>query len=227
MVRKIFGYFLIGMGALGLIVEFSDTAALHRTDYFGVGLALVFICIGGLLLSYKSRPRRETSADPAEEETHAQEKAPAEEKPEQVRDIRESLDNICLVGLVLSILQLAAGLIISLMGGILMSALFSKGEPGWGILGIGISVLGVFFLIFGVLRIVGYLHLKKKRFSGFILVFICEAFAFLGSLFSFIMGNFFMAAIPFIWSVIVLVYLIIERHSFFQDSGSEQGKINN
>jgi CHASE2 domain-containing sensor protein len=108
-----------------------------------------------------------------------------------------------------------------------MSALFSKGEPGWGILGIGISVLGVFFLIFGVLRIVGYLHLKKKRFSGFILVFICEAFAFLGSLFSFIMGNFFMAAIPFIWSVIVLVYLIIERHSFFQDSGSEQGKINN
>ena len=220
MVRKIFGYFFIGMGALGLIVEFSDTVALHRTDFFGVGLALVFICIGGLFLTYKTRARKEKSAAPAEEKTPAQEsapakeKAPAEEKPQEVKDIRESLDNITLVGLVLAILQLAAGLIISLMGGILMSALFSKGEPGWGILGVGISVLGVFFLIFGVLRIVGYLHLKKRRFSGFILVFICEAFAFLGGLFSFIMGNVFMAAIPFIWSVIVLVYLVRNRSHF-------------
>jgi len=121
-------------------------------------------------------------------------------------------------------IMLTAGLVIGLAGGILMSALFSKGEPGWGILGIGISVLGVFLLIFGVLRIIGYLHLKKRRFSGFILVFICEAFAFLGGLFSFIMGNFFMAAIPFIWSVIVLVYLVKERYSFFHDSESEEKK---
>ncbi|HOO59507.1 MAG TPA: hypothetical protein PLL34_03005 [Candidatus Mcinerneyibacteriales bacterium] len=224
MVRKIFGYFFIGMGALGLIIEFSDTVALHKTDYFGVGLALAFICIGGLFLTYKALPRKEKDPAPAEDKEPAEEKAPAEKKPDEVRDIRASLDNICLVGLVLSILQLAAGLVIGLAGGILMSALFSKGEPGWGILGVGISVLGIFFLIFGVLRTVGYLHLKKRRFSGFILVFICETFAFLGGLFSIIMGNVFMAAIPFIWSVIVLVYLVKERYSFFHDSESEEKK---
>ncbi len=216
MFRKIFGIFLTALGALGLIVEFSETVSAHQTDYFGVGLALVFICLGGLLLSYKPRPPKEKLAAPA------QEKATAEKGIEPERDIRESLDNISLVGLVLSILQLAAGLVIGLAGGILMSALFSKGEPGWGILGIGISVLGVFLLIFGVLRIIGYLHLKKRRFSGFILVFICEAFAFLGGLFSFIMGNFFMAAIPFIWSVIVLVYLVKIRRSYFHDPGSDK-----
>ncbi|MBN2726891.1 hypothetical protein JXR74_05955 [Candidatus Mcinerneyibacteriota bacterium] len=209
MFRKIFGIFLISVGALGLIIEFSETVSIHSTDYFGLGLALVFICVGGLLLNYKSR-------QPADKSTAiAEEKKENETETEQVKDIKESLDNISMIGLVLSILQLAAGLVISLAGGILMSALFSKGEPGWGILGIGISVMGIFFLIFGVLRTVGYLHLKKRRFSGFILVFICEIFAFLGGLFSFIMGNFFMASIPFIWSVIVLVYLVRNR-SYFQ-----------
>ncbi|HHF52615.1 MAG TPA: hypothetical protein ENL46_08025 [Candidatus Aminicenantes bacterium] len=208
MLRKISGIFLTALGALGLIVEFSNIVSLHRTDYFGVGLALFFICIGGLILTYKPKIHPKRGVAPAEEKTGKV------KEPGKVQDITRSLDNISLVGLVLSILQLAVGLIISLMGGILMSALFSNGERGWGILGIWIFAMGLFFLIFGILKTVGYLRLKKRRFSGFILVFTCEALVFLGGLFSFIMGQFFTVAIPFIWSVFVLFYLIRNRSLF-------------
>ena len=134
----------------------------------------------------------------------------------------ESLDNICLVGIVLSIIEILIAVVFSLVGGVLVRAVTSKAEPGWGILGIGIAFFGLVALGFGIIRLIGYIHMKKGRFSGFIIVLISEVISFIGGLYSILIGQVFFAAIPFIWAIIVLVFLYKYRLSFKKEEASEK-----
>ena len=215
MIRKVIGIIMISAGGLGLIIEFSRTVSEYQTDFFGVGLALFFICIGGLLLSCKPGSRDKKTLVPEEDRT-------GEIKTKRVvPHHQKALDVISLAGFIISLFQMVFGLIITVVGGILMTALFSKGEPGWGVLGVGGLIWGVWLFLFGILRLVGYVHLKKRKFSGFVIVLICETMAFLGGVYSLILGQFFVAIFPLIWSAIVLVFLLRNRSVFFRSPASE------
>ena len=64
--------------------------------------------------------------------------------------------------------------------------------------------------------------MKKGRFAGFVIVLISEVISFIGGLYSILIGQVFFAAIPFIWAIIVLVFLYKYRLSFKKEEASEK-----
>ncbi len=102
-----------------------------------------------------------------------------------------------------------------LFGGAFLSLLFSdKGESGWGLLGAGIFIIGVLLLVFGIIKLIGYVKLKKHKYSGFIIVLVIEIFSVLFLGFTLAEGFWILTALPFAWSVFIVVYLSANRNWF-------------
>ncbi|MFP4465688.1 MAG: hypothetical protein ACLFP1_01405 [Candidatus Goldiibacteriota bacterium] len=120
---------------------------------------------------------------------------------------------ISTAGIIFSGLTILAGLITIIFGGAVFSTLFSESESGWGLLGAGITVLGIVILMLGFIRLLGYILLKRRRYAGYITVLIIEILSALYLLFLSVEGGLILTFLPLFWSVFVVVYLLKNRQN--------------
>ncbi len=191
-IRRLIGFILSITGIIGFFLEISSGAP----DSFGLILSVILIFSGCLLLFIFPRKIQKTSIP-----------------PEMPRPPSNGMNVISTAGIIFSGLTILAGLITIIFGGAVFSTLFSESESGWGLLGAGITVLGIVILMLGFIRLLGYILLKRRRYAGYITVLIIEILSALYLLFLSVEGGLILTFLPLFWSVFVVVYLLKNRQN--------------
>lgn len=133
---------------------------------------------------------------------------------------------ISIVGIVFSAVTAGTGILIAFFGGMFLSYLTAQAEGGWGILGIPLLLLGVLVFLVGIVKLAGYVMLIKMKKSGWFTVVVLETLSLIYKLYFAIEGFAIFFLLPLIWSLIVIVYLIIQKKLFFPDKDVKLGKRN-
>lgn len=194
-IKKSAGAVLFIFGAVGFIIEISSFFTENAPDTFGLALSLALL-IGGGLLFWSGRKK----SPPAHPDGEAPSKSP--------------LKIIGVIGIILSWLTVIGALGFLIYGAIISTALFSGVEPGWGILGIGMVLMGFAVLVYGLIRLAGYRRLKRYMRSGYLIVLAAELVGTLFKTYLIIDGFAVLAAIPLAWSLFVVIYLLKHKTEF-------------
>lgn len=207
MVRKILnilGLIFLIFGVIGLVLEISNLFSKPDYDIFGLILALIFIMIGYILFRYrKNKVKSRKNKDFI--------------KAKEVggNKLKRNLKIINVIGIIISTVNILIGLLIMLYGGVIMSSLFSKAESGWGILGFGISFIGLLFIIYGAVRVFAYVSFYKFKIYGYFLILIIEIITLLAGIIMILAGYWMLFIISNFWSVFIIIYLLKNKRLIY------------
>lgn len=211
MIKIILGSIFSISGFTGLTLEISRFYRGGQWDNGGVILALLLIVSGGFLFySGWKKKNRKTGKSP---------EAPESGESGHLKRESESLSIkiISIMGIIFSLVTALLGILLIFSGGILLKSLITGEESGWGILGIGTSIIGLGLLLTAVIRLVGYIMLLRMNKVGWIMVIILEAICLIYRFYLTLQGFAILFALPLLWSFVVLIVLGVKRKLFFSE----------
>jgi hypothetical protein len=92
-----------------------------------------------------------------------------------MKNLSQALKTIYITCIAVNGLMVILTVLFTAFSGIVFASFFRSDEPGWGILGIGTTLLGAVLLAYLVPRLTGYILLLKKKKAGLIPVIVMEA----------------------------------------------------
>lgn len=212
MIRKILGSIFFLFGLIGFVIEISNYFNGKSVDNFGIVFAIILIFIGILLFYFGSKKKKYKNSNINKVEKKDSKNIKKENH--EIKPSRSSIKVISIFGIIFSIINLLTGIIVILSGGVLLSSLFSKSESGWGLLGFGVSFLGVIIIILGFIRLIGYINLKQTKYAGFLIIFIFELLSVFYKTYLIIEGYWILFILPLIWSIFVVSYIYRNKSKF-------------
>ncbi|TYB32077.1 MAG: hypothetical protein FXF47_00855 [Candidatus Mcinerneyibacterium aminivorans] len=207
MVKKIIvliGIFILLFGSIGFIIEISSYFSSSDYDIFGMVLSVIFIVAGYLV--FKFGKNKDKKIDKEKNDIA---------KLKNKKKNKFHVKIISILGIIFSITNIVIALLIIFSGGVFISSLFGGSESGWGILGFGISFIGILILAYSVLKLTGYIKLFKFKHTGYVLVMIVEIFTAASGVILIFSGYWILFILPFIWSLFVIIYLY-RKKTFFR-----------